>query len=172
MRPVKITFGEMRSGSGPTGILVYCQDYRCSHSIEMSAEQWPDDVRLSDIEPRLSARLAASAAPTCGLISNRPGWALRPSVRCACKGCARSQSSTRDQRSIAARRAPSAGWASDCPKGPKSPNQRQQRRRRLRIDPASWQPPSAPERQEDCHLGVIEKWPQGREPPTEAAYEE
>jgi hypothetical protein len=24
MRPVKITFGEMRSGGGPTGILVYC----------------------------------------------------------------------------------------------------------------------------------------------------
>jgi hypothetical protein len=49
--PQKITFGEMRSGGGPTGILVYCADYRCSHSIEMSADQWPE-VRLSDIEPR------------------------------------------------------------------------------------------------------------------------
>jgi hypothetical protein len=39
-------------GGGPTGILVYCADYRCSHSIEMSAEQWPDDMRLSEIEPR------------------------------------------------------------------------------------------------------------------------
>jgi hypothetical protein len=38
--------------AGPTGILVYCADYRCSHSIEMPADQWPDDVRLSDIEPR------------------------------------------------------------------------------------------------------------------------
>jgi hypothetical protein len=38
--------------SGTIGILVYCADYRSSHSIEMSAEQWPDDVRLSDIEPR------------------------------------------------------------------------------------------------------------------------
>jgi hypothetical protein len=27
--------------------LVYCADYRCSHSIAC-----PDDVRLSDIEPR------------------------------------------------------------------------------------------------------------------------
>jgi len=36
MRPQKITFGEMRSGGGPTGILIYCADYRCSHSIEMS----------------------------------------------------------------------------------------------------------------------------------------
>lgn len=51
MRPQKITFGEMRAG-GPTGILIYCSDYRCSHSMAMSADQWPDDVRLSDIEPR------------------------------------------------------------------------------------------------------------------------
>ena len=47
----KITFGEMRS-SGSIGILVYCADYRCSHCIAMSADQWGDDVRLSDIEPR------------------------------------------------------------------------------------------------------------------------
>ena len=52
MRPRKITFGEMRSAGGPTGILVYCQDYRCSHSTAMSADQWPDDIKLSDIEPR------------------------------------------------------------------------------------------------------------------------
>jgi hypothetical protein len=38
MRPQKITFGEMRAGGGPTGILVYCADYRCSHSIEMAAD--------------------------------------------------------------------------------------------------------------------------------------
>jgi hypothetical protein len=49
-RQQKITFGEMRA-SGVRGILVYCSDYRCSHSIGMSADQWPDDVRLSDIEP-------------------------------------------------------------------------------------------------------------------------
>src|SRR5262249_26136627 len=47
MRQQKITFGEMRSGGGPTGILVYCADYRCSHSMEMSADPWPDDVRLT-----------------------------------------------------------------------------------------------------------------------------
>jgi hypothetical protein len=51
-RPTKITFGEMRSGSGPTGILIYCADYKCSHSIAMPADGWPDNVRLSDIEPR------------------------------------------------------------------------------------------------------------------------
>src|SRR5262245_62455704 len=52
MRPQKITFGEMRSGGAPTGILIYCADYRCNHSVEMSADHWPDDMRLSDIEPR------------------------------------------------------------------------------------------------------------------------
>jgi hypothetical protein len=31
-RPQKITFGEMRS-SGVRGLLIYCSDYNCSHSI-------------------------------------------------------------------------------------------------------------------------------------------
>jgi hypothetical protein len=74
MRPQKITFGEIRSGGGPTGILVYCADYRCSHSMEMPADQWSDDVRLSDIEPASSARPAASAALMSGRISHRQGW--------------------------------------------------------------------------------------------------
>jgi hypothetical protein len=30
----------------------YCADYQCSHSIAVSADQWPDDLRLSDIEPQ------------------------------------------------------------------------------------------------------------------------
>jgi hypothetical protein len=51
MRPEKITFGEMRS-SGVISILVFCADYKCSHSIAMPADRWPDDIRLSDIEPR------------------------------------------------------------------------------------------------------------------------
>jgi hypothetical protein len=50
-RPAKITFAQMRS-SGVRGILVYCTDYRCSHSIVMLADQWADAVRLSDIEPQ------------------------------------------------------------------------------------------------------------------------
>jgi hypothetical protein len=49
-RQQKITFGEMRE-SGLDHILIYCADYKCSHSIEMSADRWPDHVRLSDIEP-------------------------------------------------------------------------------------------------------------------------
>jgi hypothetical protein len=34
------------------GILIYRADHHCSHSISVSADAWPDDVRLSDIEPR------------------------------------------------------------------------------------------------------------------------
>jgi hypothetical protein len=36
-RPQKITFGEMRA-AGVRGILVYCSDYKCSHSIAVSAD--------------------------------------------------------------------------------------------------------------------------------------
>ena len=38
--------------SGVRGVLIYCADYKCSHSIEMYAGQWTDDVRVSDIEDR------------------------------------------------------------------------------------------------------------------------
>ena len=51
-REQKITLGEMRA-SGVRGLLIYCQDYRCSHSVTIDASQWPDDVRLSDLEPKL-----------------------------------------------------------------------------------------------------------------------
>ena len=48
-RQKKITFGEMRE-AGADHVLIYCADYKCSHSIEMHAGQWTDDVRVSDIE--------------------------------------------------------------------------------------------------------------------------
>jgi hypothetical protein len=51
-RQQKITFGELRA-SGVRGVLVYCSDYRCSHSIAMSADRWAGDLRLSDIERQL-----------------------------------------------------------------------------------------------------------------------
>lgn len=37
---------------GVRDVMVYCQDYRCSHNVAMPADHWPDHVRLSDIEPR------------------------------------------------------------------------------------------------------------------------
>jgi hypothetical protein len=32
------------------------QDYHCSHWTAMTADRWPDDVRLSDIEPRFTGQ--------------------------------------------------------------------------------------------------------------------
>jgi hypothetical protein len=64
----------MRSGGGPTGIMVYCADYRCSHSIEMSAEQWDDDVRCRILSRGLSAKPVANVALTSGHISRRLRW--------------------------------------------------------------------------------------------------
>jgi hypothetical protein len=51
IRPQKITFAAMRE-QGVRGLLVYCSDYTCSHSLTISGDRWPDDARLSDIEPR------------------------------------------------------------------------------------------------------------------------
>ena len=61
-RQQQITFGEMRE-SGVFGVLVCCGDYHCSHSTTLPADRWPDQVRLSDIEPQSFARFVASAAP-------------------------------------------------------------------------------------------------------------
>jgi hypothetical protein len=55
-RPQKITFGEMRS-SGPTRVVAFCGDYNCAHSTVVDAAQWPDDIRLSDLEPRFFCKV-------------------------------------------------------------------------------------------------------------------
>jgi hypothetical protein len=47
-RQEKITFADMCA----SGVLVYCSDYRYSHSMALMADRWPDHARLSDIEPR------------------------------------------------------------------------------------------------------------------------
>jgi hypothetical protein len=70
MRPQKITFGEMRSGGGPTGILVYCTDYRSAIRSKCQARNGPGDVRLSDIEPRFVCK-------ACG----KRGADVRPAFR-------------------------------------------------------------------------------------------
>jgi hypothetical protein len=36
---------------GVRGLLVYCSDYNCSHSVAISGDRWPDHLRLSDLEP-------------------------------------------------------------------------------------------------------------------------
>jgi hypothetical protein len=47
--PQKITFAQMRS-SGVRGLLVYGADYHCSD--QTVGDRWPDEMRLSDLEPR------------------------------------------------------------------------------------------------------------------------
>jgi hypothetical protein len=54
-RQQKITFAEMRA-AGVRGLLIYCSDYHCSHHTTISGDRWPDDVRLSDLEPRFSCQ--------------------------------------------------------------------------------------------------------------------
>jgi hypothetical protein len=70
-RPTKITFAEMR-GQGVHGVLVYCSDFHCSHSMAISGDRWPDDLRLSDIEDRF----------TCTACGKR-GADVRPDFNCA-----------------------------------------------------------------------------------------
>jgi hypothetical protein len=67
-RQPKITFGELRS-SGVTGILVYCADYKCSHMVPIDSAQWPDDVRLSDIENRFVCEVCGKRGADV-----RPDW--------------------------------------------------------------------------------------------------
>jgi len=71
-RPVKITFGEMRE-MGVRGILIYCTDYRCSHSIAISGDRWADRVCLSDIEAGFicaaCGRRGAKTSCTCAVLS-------------------------------------------------------------------------------------------------------
>jgi hypothetical protein len=58
--------------SGVRGILVYCADYRCSHSITLSAPMLgPMILGCPMLSLALSAKLAASAAPMCGRTGRR-----------------------------------------------------------------------------------------------------
>jgi hypothetical protein len=64
----KITLAEMPA-SGVRGLLIYCSDYYCSHWTAISADRWPDDVRLSDLEPQFTRQACGRRARIC-----RPDW--------------------------------------------------------------------------------------------------
>ena len=76
-RQEKITFADMRA-AGVRGIFVFCADYRCSHSIRLMADRWPDDARLSDIEPQFVCKACGKRGPTCGRTSG--GTSENPSA--------------------------------------------------------------------------------------------
>jgi hypothetical protein len=73
-RPMKITFGEMRA-SGIRDLLIYCSDYRCSRSIQIGGDRWPDDIRLSDIEPLFVCKDGGRRGAEVRDCSRPPGWA-------------------------------------------------------------------------------------------------
>lgn len=57
----KITLGQMCNpdgGRGETrGLLVDCADYKCGHMVRLApaeVNQWPEDVRLPDLEPKFN----------------------------------------------------------------------------------------------------------------------
>jgi hypothetical protein len=67
VRTKEVTLGSMRS-QGVRGLLVRCST--CAHSVPISADQWPDDMRLSDLEPHFVCKVCghrgADAAPDFG----------------------------------------------------------------------------------------------------------
>ena len=46
-----------RSAPGVRWILIYCSDYKCGHRTTMTADRWPDDLRLSDLEPLFTCQV-------------------------------------------------------------------------------------------------------------------
>jgi hypothetical protein len=81
-RPQKITLGEMRD-MGVRGLLVYCSDYQCSHSVAISGDRWPDHVRLSELEPLFVCQACgtrpAELRPDFDWNRTQPGNVQRPS---------------------------------------------------------------------------------------------
>lgn len=65
---MKITLGEMRA-MGVRDLLVYCADYRCAHAVRVSADQWPDHIRLSDLEPLFVCQACSRRG-----VDIRPDW--------------------------------------------------------------------------------------------------
>jgi hypothetical protein len=64
----KITLGEMRS-SGVRGLLVCCADYQCAHAGRISADRWPDHIRLSDLQPLFVCQACGRRG-----VDIRPDW--------------------------------------------------------------------------------------------------
>ena len=72
-REQKTTLGEMRS-SAPRRLLVYCADYKCTHHVEIDADQWGDDVRLSDLEPLFVCRACGHRGADIRPLFEPHGW--------------------------------------------------------------------------------------------------
>jgi hypothetical protein len=62
------------------GLLIYCADDRCSHSILISGGAWPDDARLSDIEERFTCRVCGKRGADMSSLSNHRCAPMRGKV--------------------------------------------------------------------------------------------
>jgi hypothetical protein len=64
----------------PCGPLFYCADCRCSHSIAISGDPWPDHLRLTDIGERFACSVCgkrgADVRPDFNWKSRGPCWAI------------------------------------------------------------------------------------------------
>ena len=67
--------------SAVRGLLIYWPDYKCRHSIAISGDQWPDDLRLSDIEARFVCKACGKRGADV-----RPdfNWNKKPVVAMGC----------------------------------------------------------------------------------------
>ena len=74
----KITFAEMRA-AGVRGVLIYCSDYRCSHSTASTPIDGPMTSGCPISSRGLSALPAAAEVLTSGRIGNR--WSRDPGLR-------------------------------------------------------------------------------------------
>jgi hypothetical protein len=61
--------------SGARDVLIYCRDHRCNRHVAVSADRWPDHVRLSDIEPDF---VCTACGKRCAEV--RPAWVLVSAV--------------------------------------------------------------------------------------------
>src|SRR5260370_10454394 len=75
----KITLGEMRAAA-VRDLLVYCADYKCSHGMRMSADRWPDYVRLSVFPSGIKYRQSAASTEPAKI----PG--VSPTIPAATRG--------------------------------------------------------------------------------------
>jgi hypothetical protein len=69
----KIAFAEMRA-AGVRGLLVYCSAFRCSRWKAISPDRWPDEVRLSDIEPRFTYQACGTKGADVHHVHPHFGW--------------------------------------------------------------------------------------------------
>jgi len=78
----KITLGEMRA-SGVRDLLVYCSDYQRGHLAKISSDRWPDNIRLSDLEPHFICQACGARGADI-----RPDfdWHKAPKARPASRG--------------------------------------------------------------------------------------